>query len=75
MKCCPHCGKQDSISVYAQYFKNGANMLEPYESWIDYTDRTRYAVICDISKGGCGAGGGYYVTVGDAILNWDRRKG
>lgn len=41
----------------------------------EYATRIYYYVVCNYSKGGCGANGGVCTTETEAIEAWNRRDG
>ena len=55
---CPHCG-------------NNQLELRTYPGKDGFRDR--YAVLCSYDKGGCGAEGGHYHSIPEAIASWNRR--
>lgn len=58
MRACPHCGNPNPhLQLYPG--KDGF--------------RTRYAILCDYQEGGCGAEGGRYHSVAEAIEFWNAR--
>jgi len=55
---CPHCG---NIQLELRTYPGKDGFLD------------RYAVLCSYDNGGCGAEGGHYHTVAEAISSWNRR--
>lgn len=70
---CPFCGLVRSLKVVSaeELASEGDDDPDPWE----HSDS--YAVVCDASRpdgpGGCGAQGGFKLTVTEAIENWNRR--
>jgi len=71
---CPFCGKLESVGLTnnAFYLEYDDLCEEILESVTDY-----HSVCCSADSeeklGGCGAHGGAYKTIDDAIKNWNRR--
>ena len=55
---CPHCGNKTPVA-------------RRYRGIDGFRDT--YAILCDYSLGGCGAEGGHYHTVAEAVANWNDR--
>jgi hypothetical protein len=70
---CPFCGMVRSLKVVSaeELANEGDDDQDPWE----HSDS--YAVVCDASRpdgpGGCGAQGGFKLTVTEAIENWNTR--
>lgn len=70
---CPFCSLVRSLKVVSaqELATEGDDDPDPWE----HSDS--YAVVCDASRpngpGGCGAQGGFKLTVTEAVENWNRR--
>ena len=66
IKPCPFCGLNvANVTTCAQ--------LEDCENFETCNDAEFYCVVCDATKGGCDASGGYRQTWNEAIESWNRR--
>ena len=64
IKACPFCSGTHTVnSMY------GID-IDLTEDWWDH-----YFILCDGSKGGCGAVGGAGINLQEAIKRWNRRNG
>lgn len=80
MRECPFCGNKTSVDLFADYTYRGAHHIEPYDEYLDYYvdksyDGVKYAFVCSIEDGGCGASSGRYDSIDEAEQAWDRRNG
>ena len=66
LKKCPFCGGEH-IEI------DSCNGLEACENFEECGDAGYTAIVCDVTKGGCGASSGYFRSQDDAINAWNRR--
>ena len=66
LKNCPFCGG-DKLSI------ENCITLEDCANFERCEEDSYVTVVCDYSKGGCGASGGYYDSAEKAIAAWNRR--
>lgn len=66
-KPCPHCGKQESVGV--------VRWSDEHEYYPDSGEEDSYAINCNFNQKGCGATGGYRITLEDAAVAWNKRAG
>lgn len=73
IKNCPHCGRPGRLST-CKDVETCVN-VEHCPSYEHYYPPTAemYTVVCDFTKGGCGACGGYYLDEEKAIEAWNKR--
>jgi len=62
LKPCPFCGNATAPGAYTS-------------DEIEGDGGESFAVVCDVSAGGCGATGPYELEKGEAISEWNRRAG
>lgn len=70
LKTCPFCGSQTAPGIYTLADVNCRDTIEPeYENELDI-----YAVVCSVSKNGCGCSTGQMPeTPEEAAELWNRR--
>lgn len=75
LKRCPFCGKDVAVVSNLQDCEICANFEDEncpnYET--EGSDGCPHFIICDHSKGGCGAATGWYLTLDEAAEAWNRR--
>lgn len=70
LKSCPHCEKETTDIVDC----SETTCAFAIDCFCTETCLNKmYAVVCNRTKGGCGATGGYYRTKEEAIEAWERR--
>ena len=61
LKSCPFCGADMQI-------------IDKRQQWLDDLDVTQYFIVCDATRGGCGASSGAHLSEEKAIYAWNQRS-
>ena len=72
---CPFCGKTESLMFTDAKELEGCKKFED-DSCPCYEEEPKCfcrAIVCSVSKGGCGASSGYATTVERVLEKWNRR--
>lgn len=67
LKPCPFCGNKKAVEII-----DSADTEEVDFFCVEKVE-SDYHIICNVSKGGCGASSGYADTKDEAIKAWNRR--
>lgn len=65
---CPFCG---GTNIFVGTIAEIEAQCEDHEDYLDNSGL--YSVVCDYTKGGCGASSGHYRDKEEAIAKWNRR--
>lgn len=66
---CPFCGRHEPVEPINSGMEDDMNYRE------DDTNMISYAIVCNFTKGGCGATAGYRPTEDEATEVWNKRIG
>jgi len=68
---CPYCGKTETLELVT-----GAEFMDENQEYYEHSDS--FTVVCNcatqIGKGGCGATGGFGLTIDEAVGKWNKRN-
>lgn len=73
LKPCPFCGKSVAIFTDMKELEECYNYDQGICDDLDYVCSRYPIVVCDATKGGCGASAGYGESKKEAIEKWNRR--
>ena len=73
LKPCPFCGKTESLELWDGCSKDDHEFdAKGNESTFAKAGYT-VCVVCSFNHGGCGASGGFHLTVDGAMNQWNKR--
>lgn len=74
---CPFCGKKDTLEWTDAKELEDCRKFESEDCPCYEEEPKCYcrAIVCSVSKGGCGASSGYATTVERVLGKWNRRNG
>ena len=75
LKPCPFCGENVAVMTDAHDLEECSNFEDDNCHCNEFESHPcEYkTVVCDVTRGGCGASSGYYPTEKEAIEKWNRR--